>query len=79
VSKLSTGKHLLTFNTDIQFCHRVASLGSQTYISINTGFDGIPGEIYHYKSLGAGELVVVTYDSAGVKADRNFHVLVFCD
>ena len=74
-SKLSTGKYQVTFNQQIGFCVRVASLGRRSDFTTGLAFSGTPGEIYTFllftgAAVNPEEMIVVTYDSVGVFSDR---------
>ena len=81
-TRISTGKYQLTFDRDIGFCIRVASLGFPSNFLIGDSSNGVQGEIYSYLNLFAiatqREVIVTTRDSAGVLSDRDFHIIIFC-
>jgi hypothetical protein len=70
--KVATGQYVVVFDRDVKACAYVATLGG-------TAAESVVGQIsVTRRSINANGVFVKTYDSAGVAADRSFHLAVFC-
>jgi hypothetical protein len=70
--KVAVGQYVVIFDRDVKACAYVASLGG-------VAAESAVGQISATRrSINASGVFVKTYDSAGVAADKSFHLAVFC-
>ena len=73
-TKSATGQYLVTFDADIRRCSFQATLGLAAFQGISPA-----GEIAVVGGFNTTNAVFVqTFNSAGVAADRAFHLTVIC-
>jgi hypothetical protein len=79
----AAGQYLVTFNRDVRACAYQATIGAS--VNLTTVWSTVPpghasvsfGAVW--TSQNPGTVVVEAYDSAGTRAQRDFHLVVFCD
>jgi hypothetical protein len=70
--KVATGQYAVIFDRDVKACAFLGSIGG-------TGAESVVGQIsVTRRSINANGVFAKTFDSAGVAADKSFHLAVFC-